>query len=60
MTKLLNNPHARALTRAIVVAALGVALDGGDPKAILVAVGLVLTEYLTPANKTVGLGKAAR
>lgn len=58
MSKLFDNPHARALARAIVVAALGVAVDGGDPRAILVAVGLVLIEYLTPANKTVGLGKA--
>lgn len=55
---LLDNPNARVFVRAVFVAALGAALSGGDPRMILVAAGQVALEYLTPANKSVGLRKA--
>lgn len=55
---ILNNPNVRVAVRAIVVAALGAALSGGDPKMILVAAGQVALEYLTPANQSVGVFKS--
>ena len=57
MKRALDNPHARVFARGLIVAALGVVVSGGDPRMLLIAAASYCAEYLSPVNKTVGLGK---
>lgn len=57
MKAFLNSPHLRVAVRAVFVAGVGVAVSGGDSRAVFVAAAQVALEYLTPANRYVGTFK---